>query len=77
MRTANGFSDPNHQDATFLHTWQTDFLSAISCYGGCAREILGSAGCLGDRFANLRTAATPSCLATCRGGPFFHLEETS
>ncbi len=44
------------------------------CYGGCAREIFGSAGCLGDRFANLRTAATPSCLATCCGGPLFHLE---
>ncbi|MGR3888676.1 hypothetical protein FW764_17250 [Pseudomonas sp. 1152_12] len=49
---------------------------SISCYGGCAREIFGSAGCLGDRFANLRTAATPLCLATCCGGPLSHLVGT-
>ncbi|MCH5572660.1 hypothetical protein L6212_23300, partial [Pseudomonas syringae pv. syringae] len=42
--------------------------ACMSRYGGCAREIFGSAGvCLFARFANLHTAAT-QCLATIRGG---------
>ena len=39
------------------------FVPAVTCYGGCAWETFGSAG-FWDRFANLRTAATLSCLAT-------------
>lgn len=34
------------------------FASAHSCYGGCAWDTFGCAGCLESRSANLRTAAT-------------------
>ncbi|MBA1378323.1 hypothetical protein FHK92_10940 [Pseudomonas brassicacearum subsp. neoaurantiaca] len=39
------------------------------CNGGCSRETFGSAGLLYPRFANLRPAATLTCLATSHGGP--------
>lgn len=37
------------------------FVPAVSCYGGCARETLGSAGFRLSRFSTPRTAATKSC----------------
>lgn len=39
------------------------FVSAVSCYGGCAWDTFGCAGCLESRSANPRTAATPIRLA--------------
>ncbi|QFS53594.1 hypothetical protein FD951_03150 [Pseudomonas chlororaphis subsp. aurantiaca] len=36
------------------------FTPAMLSYGGCAWETFGSAGFLGSRFSNLRTAATHS-----------------
>jgi len=43
------------------------FTPARSCYGGCARDSFGGAGCLESRSANLRTVATLICLAANRG----------
>lgn len=37
------------------------FSSAVSFYGGCAWETLGSTGCLDCRFLTLRTDATQTC----------------
>ena len=48
------------------------FVPAVSSYGGCAWETFGSAGFLGYRFANLRTAATQYRLATIRGSSTTH-----
>ncbi|SHI92744.1 hypothetical protein SAMN05216295_10572 [Pseudomonas luteola] len=39
------------------------FMSAMICYGSCARDTFGCAGPLSSRSANPRTAATISCLA--------------
>jgi hypothetical protein len=43
------------------------FASAHSCYGGCAWDTFGCAGCLTSRSANPRTAATPLRLAANSG----------
>lgn len=42
------------------------FASAHSCYGGCARDTFGCAGCLTSRSANPRTAATLQSLGRDR-----------
>jgi len=39
------------------------FVPAASCYGGCAWDTFGCAGCLDSRSANPRTAVTITCLA--------------
>jgi hypothetical protein len=67
--SATGFGDPIISRRTSAHhlTAGAFFVPAVTCYGGCARETFGSAGCLESRFANLRTAATPNRLATVRG----------
>lgn len=67
--SATGFGDPSNlrrtsAPITFAGAF---FVPAVSCYGGCAWETLGSAGFLGYRFANLRTAATLNRLATISG----------
>lgn len=43
------------------------FASAQSCYGGCAWDTFGCAGCLTSRSANPRTAATHLRLAAKSG----------
>lgn len=43
------------------------FVSAMSRYGGGARDTFGCAGLLSSRSANPRTAATPTCLAASGG----------
>lgn len=43
------------------------FVPAVSCYGGCAWEAFGLAGCLESRSANPRTAATLIRFAANRG----------
>ncbi len=67
--SATGFGDPNYLRRTGAHhpTAGAFFVPAVSSYGGCAWETFGSAGFLGYRFANLRTAATHNRLATTRG----------
>ncbi|TKK31696.1 hypothetical protein PspCFBP13528_12410 [Pseudomonas sp. CFBP13528] len=53
------------------------FQSAIFCrllcgpYGGCARDTFGYAGFLGNRSANLRTAATLHRIAAISGSSTF------
>ena len=49
------FGDRNHPRRTSAPTDGAFF--ALVSYGGCAWETSGSAGSLGCRFANLRTAA--------------------
>lgn len=44
------------------------FVSAVSCYGGCAWDTFGCAGCLESRSANPRTVATIPCLAASGDG---------
>lgn len=44
------------------------FASAMSRYGGCARDTFGCAGFLCDRSANPRTAVTIPCLAASGDG---------
>lgn len=67
--SANGFGDPSNERRTGAHPKIAGafFVSAILCYGSCARETLRSAGFLSSRFANLRTAASLNRLATVRG----------
>jgi len=67
--SATGFGDPIKQKAHKRPspTAGAFFVSALSCYGGCAWETERSAGFLLPRFANPRTAATPNRLATIRG----------
>jgi len=42
--------------------------STVRPYGGCARDTLGYAGSIGNRSANLRTAATLHRVAAISGG---------
>lgn len=67
--SATGFGDPItvRRTSAPLMIAGAFFVPAHPVYGGCARETLGSAGCLTSRFANLRTAATLNRLATIRG----------
>lgn len=44
------------------------FVPAASCYGGCAWDSFGGAGCLDSRSANPRTAVTIPCLAASGDG---------
>jgi len=44
------------------------FVPAESCYGGCAWDSFGGAGCLDSRSANPRTAVTIPCLAASGDG---------
>ncbi|MCY1276077.1 hypothetical protein D9M70_247310 [compost metagenome] len=44
------------------------FVPAASCYGGCAWDSFGGAGCLESRSANPRTAVTIPCLAASGDG---------
>lgn len=44
------------------------FVPAVSCYGGCAWDTFGCAGCLDSRSANPRTAVTIHCLAASGDG---------
>ena len=76
--SASGFGDPRLRRRTGAHPKIAGafFMSAILCYGSCARETLWSAGSLLSRFANLRTAASLNRLATVRGS-FFEKEGTS
>jgi hypothetical protein len=62
---ATGFSDPTrykYNDAPVCRR------RLRRRYGGCAWETFGSAGSYTSRFANPRTAATLTCLATGVGG---------
>ena len=62
---ATGFSDPTrykYNDAPVCRS------RLRRRYGGCAWETFGSAGSYTSRFANPRTAATLTCLATGFGG---------
>jgi len=43
------------------------FVPVVSCYGGCAWDTFGCAGCLESRSANPRTAVTNPCLAASGG----------
>lgn len=67
--SATGFGDPItvRRTGALITIAGAFFVPAHPVYGGCARETLGSAGCLTSRFANLRTAATLNRLATIRG----------
>ncbi len=67
--SATGFGDPTSNRRIGAHTIIAGafFVPAMSCYGGRARETLGSAGFLLPRFANLRMAATHNRLATVCG----------
>lgn len=67
--SATGFGDPiRHWRTGALHSAAGAFFAtAVSIYGGCARDTFGYAGFLCPRFANLRTAATHIRLATIRG----------
>lgn len=67
--SATGFSGPNYPRRTSAAppTAGAFFVPAVRVYGGCAWETEGSAGSLGCRSANLRTAATPNRLAAIRG----------
>lgn len=69
--TANsvtGFGDPIIPRRTSAPTTTAGaFFVPVVCNGGCAWETVRSAGFLGYRFANPRTAATLNCLATVRG----------
>jgi len=69
VNPAAGFGDPNTTRRTSAHHSIAGafFVPAMPCYGGCAWETLGSAGFRVSRFANLRTAATLTRLATIRG----------
>jgi hypothetical protein len=64
-----GFGDSNYlrRNSAPITIAGAFFMPAVSCYGGCAWETFVSAGFLGYRFANLRTAATHNRLATVRG----------
>lgn len=44
------------------------FVPAVSCYGGCAWDTFGCAGCLDSRSANPRTAVTITRLAASGDG---------
>lgn len=67
--SAAGFGDPtkSRRISAPITIAGAFFVPAVPCYGGCARETLGSAGFLDSRFANLRTAATLNRLATISG----------
>ena len=67
--SATGFGDPItvRRTSAPITIAGAFFVPAHPVYGGCARETLGSAGCLTSRFANLRTAATLNRLATISG----------
>ncbi|SNR79049.1 hypothetical protein SAMN05216255_0194 [Pseudomonas segetis] len=67
--SATGFGDPNISRRTSAPYPAAGafFVPAATCYGGCAWDTFGYAGCLLSRFANLRTAATHNRLATVRG----------
>lgn len=70
--TANsvtGFGDPiiPRRTSAVPLTAGAFFVPAVRVYGSCAWETVRSAGFLGYRFANPRTAATLNCLATVRG----------
>ncbi len=67
--SATGFGDPINLRRISAPTTIAGafFVPASSYYGGCAWETFGSAGFLGYRFANPRTAATLIRLATNRG----------
>lgn len=67
--SATGFGDPTtvRRTSAPITIAGAFFVPAHPVYGGCARETLGSAGCLTSRFANLRTAATLNRLATISG----------
>ena len=66
--SVTGFGDPNYPRRTSAapQTAGAFFVPAVR-YGGCAWETERSAGSLGCRFANPRTAATHNRLATVRG----------
>jgi len=57
---ATGFGDLAVENAQADGFFAAVGASVKSRYGGCARETSGSAGFLYYRFANLRTAVTPS-----------------
>ncbi|MGX5217499.1 hypothetical protein ACVTMO_02420 [Pseudomonas segetis] len=66
--SATGFGDPIKLAHRRPHTATgAFFMPAVLCYGGCAWDTFGYAGCQLSRFANLRTAATHNRLATVRG----------
>ncbi len=67
--SVTGFGDPRNlrRNSAPYPKAGAFFVPAVSSYGGCAWETERSAGFLGFRFANLRTAATPNRLATIRG----------
>ena len=67
--SVTGFGDPHYPRRTSAAppTAGAFFVPAVRVYGGCAWETERSAGSLGCRFANLRTAATFNRLATIRG----------
>lgn len=64
-----GFGDSNHKLAHMRPKTIAGafFVPAMPCHGGCAWETFRSAGCQLARFANLRTAATLTRLATSHG----------
>ena len=74
-QSANGFGDPIRLRRTGALPCIAGafFSSVIMLYGSCARETFGSAGFLCPRFANLRTATTPNCLATARGSSYLDI----
>lgn len=69
--TANsviGFRSPNNPRRTSAALLTAGaFLCPLYCYGGCVWEAVRSAGALGYRSANPRTAATLNRFAAVRG----------
>ena len=67
--SATGFSGPNYPRRTSAAppTAGAFFVPAVRVYGGCAWETERSAGSLGCRSVNLRTAATLNRLTAIRG----------
>lgn len=67
--SANGRRGPNNSRRTSAHHPKAGafFVPAVSCYGGCAWDTFGCAGCLESRSANPRTAATLIRFAANRG----------
>jgi hypothetical protein len=57
QKAATGFRSPVKLQTHSVHHPKAGVFLCL-CYGGCAREIFGSAGFLKSRSANLRTAAT-------------------
>ena len=70
-KTAVGFSDPRNVGMTSSTTLAGIFCQLYRVMAAVRGRPSGSTGFLGYRFANLRTAATSPCLATCRGGFYF------